>query len=280
MATAMMFQAVSGFKLDPVQMALLGQKAENQFVGVNSGILDQYSSAMGQAGKTILLDCRALTSELVGISPDLQVVICDTKTKRNLLGSEYDDRRKQCEQGVAILQTADPAIASLRDVPVDLFNRMKDQMPPLVQKRCQFILEENQRVLDLAQPLAQNDGEKLKAIFAASYTGARDLFEIGAPTMQAMIQVHVQRPRGGRLPPGRRRLWRLHGLPGRSRASGAILRLRHRRIQNPHRPGRRDLRRPSLRRRVHDASLSQRSSHPLVRTGLRQRVQTPRPDSL
>ena len=194
MATATIFQAVSGFKLDPVQMALLGQKAENQFVGVNSGILDQYSSAMGQAGKTVLLDCRALTSELVGMSPDLQVVICDTKTKRNLLGSEYDDRRKQCEQGVAILQTADPAIASLRDVPFDLFNRMKDQMPPLVQKRCQFILEENQRVLDLAQPLAQNDGEKLKAIFAASYRGARDLFEIGAPTMQAMVRAMSTAP--------------------------------------------------------------------------------------
>ncbi len=194
MAAALMFQAVSGFTMDPVEMALLGQKAENLFVGVNTGILDQYSSAMGEAGKTILLDCRTLTSELVKMSPALQVVICDTKTKRELVGSEYDDRRSQCEQGVKILQAADPTIASLRDVSLELFEDMKAQLPPVVRKRCQFILEENQRVLDLAEPLAANDAGALEAIFSASYCGARDLYEIGAPNMEAMYQSMSQAP--------------------------------------------------------------------------------------
>ncbi len=194
MAIAMTFQAVSGFEMDPVEMALIGQKAENHFIGVNSGILDQYSSAMGEAGKTILLDCRALRSSLVNISPELKIVICDTKAKRNLLGSEYDDRRKQCEAGVAILQKLDPKIESLRDVSFEDFDAAKDQMPDPVRKRCQFILEENQRVLDLAEPLSKNDGVRLKELFSSSYFGARDLFEIGAPAMEEMYQSMVNAP--------------------------------------------------------------------------------------
>ena len=194
MAVAMMFQAVSDFKLDPVEMALLGQKVENEYIGVNSGILDQYSSTMGEAGKTILLDCRALTHTMVEISSDLQVVICDTKAKRNLLGSEYDDRRRQCEEGVTVLKSVNPEINSLRDATFDEFDKAKAKMPEVVRKRCRFILEENRRVLDLAKPLAENDTASLKEIFSASYFGARDLFEIGAPAMEAMFKSMTNAP--------------------------------------------------------------------------------------
>ena len=99
MAVGNMFALVGGFEVDPVQMALLGQKAENRFVGVNSGILDQYSSTMGRAGCSLLLDCRHLKSQPVQIHENWQVVICDTKAERSLAGSEYDDRRAQCEGG-------------------------------------------------------------------------------------------------------------------------------------------------------------------------------------
>jgi galactokinase len=194
MAVAMMFQAVGGFDLDPVEMALIGQKAENLFIGVNSGILDQYSSAMGEEGKTVLLDCRALTSSLVDISDELAIVIGDTKSKRNLLGSEYDDRRSQCEQGVAILQTVYPDISALRDASFDQFNAIKEKMPEVIQKRCQFILEENQRVLDLAKPLSENDTKTLRETFTTSYLGARDLYEIGAPAMEDMYQSMLNAP--------------------------------------------------------------------------------------
>ena len=116
MATAVLFQKVSGFELDPVVMAQIGQKAENEFVGVSTGILDQYSSAMGKEGCALQLDCRHLTSENVRIHPDLSIVICDTRAERSLVGSEYDDRRRECEEGVRILQQHDPAIEALRDV--------------------------------------------------------------------------------------------------------------------------------------------------------------------
>lgn len=188
MATAVLFQQVSGFALDPVVMAQIGQKAENEFIGVSTGILDQYSSAMGKRGCTLLLDCRHLTSENIRIHPDLAVVICDTRAERKLVGSEYDDRRAACEAGVRILQQHDPAIQALGDVTPAQFDALAVHLPPTVAKRCRFIVEENQRVLDLAAALTAGDSETLAALYTASYTGARDLFEIGAPAMQAMIE--------------------------------------------------------------------------------------------
>ena len=194
MASAIVFQQVSGFSLEPVQMALYGQEAENKFVGVNSGILDQYSSAMGKEGCALKLDCRHLSSEKVQIPKDLRVVICDTQAKRNLVGSEYDDRRKQCEAGLHFFQQFYPGIHALRDVSLAEFMAHEQEMPGLVARRCRFIIEENQRVLDLANAFKTTDLDGLKDLFAASYAGARDLFEISAPAMQAMIEAILDAP--------------------------------------------------------------------------------------
>ncbi len=194
MASAIIFQQVSGFTLDPVQMALYGQEAENKFVGVSTGILDQYSSAMGKEGCALLLDCRHLNSQNVQIFEGLRVVICDTRAKRNLVGSEYDDRRKQCEAGVAFLQKFYPDVRALRDVSLDKFLPHAGKMPELVARRCRFIIEENQRVLDLAAPLTAGDFDTLRQLLSASYAGARDLFEIGAPSMLAMIDAILNSP--------------------------------------------------------------------------------------
>jgi len=187
MAAGVVFAAASGVQLDPVRMALLGQKAENQFVGVNCGILDQYSSAMGQAGSAVLLDCRSLTSQPVPIAAGVQVVICDTQAKRSLLGSEYGERRAQCERGAAILGQFDGRVQALRDVTPALFQQQRGSLPEVVAKRCQFIIEENQRVLALGEALASGERARLGELFAASYQGARDLYEIGAPAMEAMM---------------------------------------------------------------------------------------------
>ncbi|WP_420632252.1 galactokinase [Candidatus Leptofilum sp.] len=194
MATAVTFQQLGGFELDPVDMAKLGQQAENEFVGVSTGILDQYSSVLGQAGSAIQLDCRHLAHEMVPIADGLQVVICDTRAERNLIGSEYDDRRAQCEAGVQILQQHYPKVQALRDVTLVQFTAHESKMPELVAKRCRFIIEENQRVLDLAVALPQGDSGALNQLFADSYIGARDLFEIGAPSMSAMMRAMQSAP--------------------------------------------------------------------------------------
>ncbi|MCL5097790.1 MAG: galactokinase, partial [Candidatus Omnitrophica bacterium] len=96
---AVVFEALGGWELDSIRKALLCQKAEHQFVGVNCGILDQYTSCVGKAGCALLLDCRDLSSRAIRLAPGIQVVICDTKSKRELAGSEYGTRRAQCEAG-------------------------------------------------------------------------------------------------------------------------------------------------------------------------------------
>jgi galactokinase len=194
MAVAVVFQQVSGFRLDPVEMALLGQKAENQFVGMNCGILDQYSSAMGQKDRTVLLDCRSLTSQATPIAAGLRVVICDTRAERNLVGSEYGDRRAHCEEGVRILQRSYPQVQALRDVTLEMLAAHTAELPEVVMKRCRFIVEENQRVLDLAATLPTGDPTRLGALFADSYRGACELYEIGAPAMHTMMQSMLSGP--------------------------------------------------------------------------------------
>ena len=194
MASALLFRNLSDLKMDPVDMALIGQKAENDFVGVSTGILDQYSSVMGREGCAILLDCRHLTSDVVRISPNLHVVICNTRAERNLVGTDYDERRDQCEQGVRLLKRFFPGITALRDVTPEMFARKRNTLPELIARRCQFIIEENQRVLDLEQVLPEGHRELLGALFAASYSGARDLYEIGAPSMAAMMHAMSTAP--------------------------------------------------------------------------------------
>jgi galactokinase len=194
MAIAVAFQMVSDFRLHPVEMALLGQRAENQFVGVPCGILDQYSSALGRAGRALLLDCRDLSSRAVPIARNIDVVICDTRAERNLAGSEYETRRAQCEEGVRLLQQTYPAIEALRDVSLERFNAHAGELPEVVARRCRFIIEENQRVLDLANALSGADFDRLHTLFAESYAGARDLYEISVPAMHAMIESMITAP--------------------------------------------------------------------------------------
>jgi len=118
-ATIMLFESMSDWQLDPLQRALFCQQAENQFVGMACGIMDQYSSVMGQTGCVLLLDCRSLTSEIKPIAPGLQVMICDTRAERALTGSEYSQRRVQCEAGMRFMAGYYPNIKSLRDVTIE-----------------------------------------------------------------------------------------------------------------------------------------------------------------
>jgi len=194
MAAGVAFQAVGGFRIDPVQMALIGQRAENRFVGVNCGILDQYSSAMGQAGSALLLDCRHLTSRVAGIAPGIRVVICDTRAERKLTGSEYGERRAQCEEGVRLLQAFYPDITALRDVSLAQFEAHAAALPEVVARRCRFIIGESQRVLDLAEALPSGEPGRLFELLSTSYLGARDLYEIGAPAMSDMMAAMLSAP--------------------------------------------------------------------------------------
>ncbi|MBW1814458.1 MAG: galactokinase [Deltaproteobacteria bacterium] len=193
-ATATLFKLFNNLEIDSVGLALLCQRAENEFVGVNCGILDQYSSALGQAGRALLLDCRHLTAETLPLPENIRIVICDTRAKRALVGSEYGIRRAQCEEGARLLSKFYPGVTDLRDVSLAQFDEHEADLPETVAKRCRFIIQENQRVLNLADALSNNDLTALKSLTAESYLGARDLYQIGCPEMEAMMQAMTSAP--------------------------------------------------------------------------------------
>ncbi len=194
MVTAVALQSLGGFDLEPVEMALLGQRAENRFVNINCGILDQYSSALGQAGTALLLDCRDLTSRPVPLQPGIRVVIGDTRAERNLAGTEYGERRAQCEAGAKAVRQFYPEARALRDLSSAQFEEHAHVLPPVVAKRCRFIIEENQRVLDMAAALPTGDRQAIAQLSGASWVGARDLFEIGSRPMQLMLEAMLEAP--------------------------------------------------------------------------------------
>jgi len=193
-ATAVLFRTIGGWEIDPVQMALLCQRAENEFVGMNCGILDQYTSVMGQAGCALLLDCRNLTSKPVTLPDDVQVVICDTQAERELTGSEYGERRAQTEEGARLLARFYPEVTALRDVTLEQFLEHETDLPPVVARRCRFVIEENERVLRLAERLPTDDRTAICALTTTSYKGARDLYQIVSPEMAAMMEAMLSAP--------------------------------------------------------------------------------------
>jgi galactokinase len=183
--TATVFKALGGWQLDSERMARLCQRAENRFVGVNCGILDQYSSCLGQEGCALLLDCRDLSTKPVRIHESIRVVICDTRSNRELTGSEYGVRRAQCEQGAAML-----GAVALREVTL----AQLEGLPADVEKRCRFIVEENQRVLDLAEALPHGDRTAIRRLCDQSFVGARDGYEIVSPAMTSMMEAMLAAP--------------------------------------------------------------------------------------
>lgn len=188
-AAATIFETLGGWRLDPVTKAKLCQRAENNFVGVNCGILDQYTSCAGREGCALLLDCRDLTSRPVQLPAAIQVVICDTRSKRELAGSEYGERRAQCEEGARRL-----GLKALRELTPPMFDSRERELPAGIAKRCRFIVEENDRVPKLAEALTAFDRDAIRQLTAASFRGAWELYEIGAPAMLAMMQAMLAAP--------------------------------------------------------------------------------------
>ena len=193
-ATAVLIAHLGGHKIGPVETARLCQRAENEIVGVGCGILDQYTSMLGKRDNALVLDCRHLTHQLARIPDGITIVICDTRAPRQLFGSEFGARRAQCEQGAAILGNLAENMKTLRDIATEQFTALEDHLPEVVRQRCRFIVEENQRVLELAAALPAGDRESIGRITADSFAGARDLFEITVPAMEAMFAAMTAAP--------------------------------------------------------------------------------------
>lgn len=181
---------LNGWDIPPVEMAKIAQKAENDFVGVQCGIMDQFASLNGKKGHAIKLDCRSLEYEYYPFDiDDIQIILCDTQIRRELTSSEYNVRRQQCEQGVDILQQWDPKIKSLRDVELSLLFKHENEMDPTIFKRCKYVVEENKRVIQACKDLRQSDFYSFGQRMYQSHTGLRLEYEISCEELDVLVDM-------------------------------------------------------------------------------------------
>lgn len=183
------------------ELAVLCQRVEHEFAGVNCGIMDQTISLLGQENQALFLDCRSLEHEHVPLNLATHyIAICNTKVKRELAASEYNKRRAECERGVAILKKWLPGISSLRDITLTDFKKHEEELPALTQKRCRYVIEENTRVLDAVAVLKtrhlQTETEETDEsliqfgrLMNASHNGLRDDYEVSCSELDLLTDI-------------------------------------------------------------------------------------------
>ncbi|MEZ4729168.1 MAG: galactokinase [Caldilineaceae bacterium] len=193
-AHAFMYAANQGDKLTGPQVAKAAQRAENQFVGVNCGIMDQFISMLGQENHALLIDCRSLEYQLVPFPENAALVIGNTKASRSLAGSAYNQRRQECEDGVARLQTVLPGIKALRDVSSEQLEAHKDLLSPVIYRRCRHVVSENERVLQTVAALQRDDLTEVGRLMNASHESLRDDYEVSSEALDVMVEAMRSAP--------------------------------------------------------------------------------------
>ncbi|MCU0451418.1 MAG: galactokinase [Bernardetiaceae bacterium] len=177
-----------GLGLEKLALAQLCQRAENEFVGIKCGIMDQFASIFGRAGHLIQLDCRDLSYQYAPLAlGDYELLLCNTGVHHSLASSEYNTRRQQCETGVAALQRHQPQVRSLRDVSAGMLAEYGGQLDPLVRRRCQYVVEENARVEQVCQLLAQGRLAEAGALLYASHEGLQKKYEVSCPELDWLV---------------------------------------------------------------------------------------------
>jgi galactokinase len=183
LATARAFAEAAGLAWDATAMARLGQRAENAYVGVNCGLMDQMASAVSREGCALLLDCRTLETEPVPVPEGAAVVVMDTGARRSLAASAYNDRRAACEAAVAVLAADRPGVKALRDVDADALAAAETRMDPLVFRRARHVVTENRRPLGMAEALRKGDLAGAGRLMNESHESLRDLYEVSSPEL-------------------------------------------------------------------------------------------------
>jgi galactokinase len=183
LAAARAFAVTSGFQWDAAQMALLGQRAENQWVGVNCGIMDQMISAAGKADHALLIDCRSLETQAVPLPPGMVIVVLDTTTRRGLVDSAYNERRSQCEAVAKFFK-----VKALRDVTLEQLAAQRNQLDRLAYRRAQHVISENDRTQQAAAAMKRGDAVELGQLMQLSHMSLRDDFEVSSHELNVMVE--------------------------------------------------------------------------------------------
>ncbi|MBC3786691.1 galactokinase [Spirosoma utsteinense] len=181
--------------LDRLTLLKLSQKAENDFVGAKVGIMDMFASMMGRAGHVIKLDCRSLDYEYAPFSMDnIRIVLCDSQVKHSLVTSEYNTRRAECESGVRFLKIFYPEINSLRDVTMAMLDLHLRDTQPLIYRRCAYVVQENQRLLDGVAALEADDLATFGQLMYGSHEGLSQWYEVSCPELDTLVGIARRQP--------------------------------------------------------------------------------------
>ncbi len=188
-ATARAFAAVTPLEWLPIPMAQLAQRAENQWVGVNCGIMDQLIAALGRAGHALLIDCRSLDNQPVPLPPGVSVAILDTATRRGLANSAYNERRACCEAAARLF-----GVKALRDVDLDGFHALASRLDERTRRRARHVITENHRTLRAAQAMQRGDAPALGRLMNQSHQSLRDDYEVSSEALDAMVDAARAHP--------------------------------------------------------------------------------------
>ena len=194
MAFAVTWQTMGGWAADPLTLALLCQKAENLYVGVSCGLMDQFASGHGVRDHALLLDTRSLEWQALPLPTSTTLVIADTGVRRNLASSPYNDRRAACEKAVKILRMDLPNIRSLRDVNPNDFSRLYHSLPLEIRMRAEHVITEIQRVFSGAAALQSGDHDSFGELMFSSHASLRDLYDVSTPELNALVAISRSNP--------------------------------------------------------------------------------------
>jgi galactokinase len=180
--------------LDPVYVVKLARKAENEFVGVPCGIMDQFISALGRQDHALFLDCRDLVYRNVPLRDDVKIVVCNSGIKRALAQSEYEVRLQQCRQAVAQIASTGLAVKSLRDVETSDLETASSALSELLLRRARHVVTENQRVMEAVKALESGDVERFGELMNESHESLRDDYEVSSKELDVLVEIAQKQP--------------------------------------------------------------------------------------
>jgi galactokinase len=184
-ATATLLEAMTGQTLDPIEKAVLCQRAEHDFAGVPCGIMDQFTSILGQENHALLLDCRSRTTTPVAMTdPSVTVLIINTNIRHKLAESEYAKRRAQCEAAARALK-----VPALRDATLEGLEAARGQLDPVVFRRARHVISENARTLQTARAIQASDWAAAGRLMYASHASLRDDYEVSCPELDTVVEI-------------------------------------------------------------------------------------------
>jgi len=183
------WQHIGQWNIDLMELAQICQQAENEYVGVKSGLMDQFASAFGKQGYVLFFDTRSLERDFISLPPDVAIVIADSGVRHSLAGSSYNERRMDCEEGVSILQRFIPGVQSLRDVTIDQYETYAHHLTPRQQKRVRYVVEEMDRVFRAIDFLRKGKVTAFGKLMFECHNGLRDLYEVSCPELDMLVEI-------------------------------------------------------------------------------------------